>query len=112
MSDCPNYGHHDVPESRPFNPFGEQEPVEPNDSNETGDQQGETRAQHLAWCKRRALQYCDMGDLSQAFSSMGSDLGKHPETVNHAGIQLGMMMLLGGHLNTPEAMRKFIQGFN
>ncbi len=41
MNDCPNYGHPDVPEPRPFNPFGEQEPEEPNDSNETGDQQGE-----------------------------------------------------------------------
>ncbi len=41
MNDCPNYGHPDVPESRPFNPFGEENPVEPNDSNETGDQQGE-----------------------------------------------------------------------
>lgn len=73
---------------------------------------GGTRAEHLAWCKRRALEYCDMNDVNQAFASIGSDLGKHPETANHAGIQIGMMMLMCGHLNTPEQMRKFIEGFN
>ncbi len=41
MSDCPNYDHADYPGLRSFNPFGEQEPVEPNDRNETGDQQVE-----------------------------------------------------------------------
>ena len=43
---------------------------------------------------------------------MGSDLSKHPETANHSGIQLGMMMLMGGHLKTSEQMRTFINGFN
>lgn len=71
-----------------------------------------TRAEHLAWCKRRALEYVDAGDLNQAFASMGSDLGKHPETRDHSGIMLGTMMLLGGHLSTRQDMRKFIEGFN
>ena len=71
-----------------------------------------SRAEHLAWCKRRALEYCDIGDINQAFASMGSDLGNHPETANHAAIQLGMMMLMGGHLRSPMQMRKFIEGIN
>lgn len=71
-----------------------------------------TRAEHLAWCKKRALEYCDTGDLNQAFASMGSDLGKHPETANHAAIQLGMMLLMAGHLNSPIKMKEFIEGFN
>lgn len=71
-----------------------------------------SRAEHLAWCKKRALQYCDMGEVNQAFASMASDLGEHHETANHSGIQLGMMMLMGGHLSTTDAMRKFIEGFN
>lgn len=70
-----------------------------------------TRTEHLEWCKKRALVYCDMGDLKQAYASMGSDLGKHPETENHAAIQLGFQMLLGGMLDTPAKMRKFIEGF-
>lgn len=69
--------------------------------------ENETRQQHLEWCKKRALEYCDMGDMNQAMPSMGSDLGKHPETQG-----LGMMMLMGGHLNSQSEMRKFIEGFN
>lgn len=71
-----------------------------------------TRDEHLAWCKRRALEYVDVGDLAQAFASMGSDLEKHPETARHSGIQLGMMLLMGGRLDTAAQMRKFIEGFN
>jgi len=71
-----------------------------------------TRQEHLEWCKRRALAYIEASDLTQAYASMVSDLGKHPETKNHAGIQLGMMMLMSNHLGTPEKMRKFIEGFN
>ena len=71
-----------------------------------------TRAEHLAWCKRRALEYVEAGDIQQAFTSMASDLGKHDETAGHSAIQLGMMMLMGGHLSTATEMRKFINGFN
>lgn len=71
-----------------------------------------TRAEHLAWCKQRAIAELDAGDVANAFSSMASDLGKHPETENHAAIQFGMMMLMGGHLSRPDQMRRFIEGFN
>lgn len=71
-----------------------------------------TRAEHLAWCKQRALEYVDRGDTTNAWASMASDLSKHPETEKHAAIQLGMMMLMGGHLSTTAEMRKFINGFN
>jgi hypothetical protein len=71
-----------------------------------------TRAEHMAWCKQRALEYCDIGETEQAFISMGSDLGKHSETKNHAGIRLGTMMMMSGRLKTPEEMRKFIEGFH
>jgi len=71
-----------------------------------------TRQEHLDWCKKRALEYVDAGDQRQAFASMASDLGKHPDTAGHTAIQLGMMLLMGGHLDTPEKMREFINGFN
>lgn len=70
------------------------------------------RAEHLEWCKKRALEYVDNDDIQQAWTSMASDLTKHKETENHAGIMLGMMMLIGGHLSTCQKMRKFIEGFN
>src|SRR5688500_7429244 len=71
-----------------------------------------TRQEHLERCKQRALEYADAGDTQNAWASMASDLGKHPETANHAGIQLGMMQMMGGMLSTPQEMRKFIEGFN
>lgn len=43
---------------------------------------------------------------------MASDLRKHPDTEDHAGVQLGMMLMVGGQLNTPAEMRKWINGFN
>jgi hypothetical protein len=70
------------------------------------------RATHLAWCKKRALEYVNDGDAQGAFASMASDLGKHPDTQGHIGIQLGMMQMIGGMLSTPQDMRRFIEGFN
>lgn len=71
-----------------------------------------TRADHLAWCKQRALEYVDVGDLQQAFVSMTSDLGKHKETIDHIGIRLGLTLMVSGKLGIPREMRKFIEGFN
>lgn len=71
-----------------------------------------TRDEHLAWCKARALEYVDRGNLDAAWTSMLSDLGKHPETRGHAAIELGSMMMFTGNLNQPQQMRDFIEGFN
>ena len=70
-----------------------------------------TRAEHLAWCKQRALEYLPH-DPQQAFQSMCSDLNKHDETRGHIGVELGMMQMMGGHLDTPDRMRHWIEGFN
>lgn len=53
-----------------------------------------------------------MGDTAQAFASMVSDLRKDDSTSNHAAIEFGMMLLMGGHLSTDQQMREFIEGFN
>lgn len=71
-----------------------------------------TRDEHLAWCKQRANEYADAGDISQAYASMMSDMRKHPELADHSGLMLGMMLMVNGHLNSPREMRKFIDGFN
>lgn len=72
---------------------------------------GVSRAEHLAWCKERALAYLP-GDLTNALASMTSDLGKHDDTRGHAGIELGMRLLIAGHLSTATEMQRFIEGFN
>jgi hypothetical protein len=70
-----------------------------------------TRAEHLAWCKKRALEYVDAGREGEAFASMSSDLGKHPETAKHIGLEIGMMLMMSGHLKGQE-LRRWITGFN
>ena len=72
----------------------------------------ETRAEHLAWCKQRALEYADQGDVASAVASMGSDLSKHPETASHGAMELMMMMAMAGQFDRPGELRKFIEGFN
>ena len=71
-----------------------------------------TRTEHLNWCKTRALEYVDSGDLINAWASMTSDLRKHSETENHAAIELGMMLIVTNKLSTKLELRKFIEGFN
>jgi hypothetical protein len=68
-----------------------------------------TREEHLKWCKQRALEYLDAGDLVNAIASMGSDLQKHPETnPNPVLMRLGMMYYDQGD---PAAIRRWIEGF-
>jgi len=69
-----------------------------------------TRAEHLAWSKKRALEYVDRGDLAQALASMVSDMGKHdecgyPDFLN----QLGLMEVMNSNR---DGMRRWIEGFN
>jgi hypothetical protein len=70
------------------------------------------RAEHVAWCKQRALEYIERGELREAFDSMCSDLLKHEDTRGRLGMELGMMLMMNGHLGTPEKMPEFIEGFN
>lgn len=71
-----------------------------------------TRQEHLEWYKTRALEYVDKGNCQEAITSMISDLGRHDEIHGHAGIQLGMELIMMGQLSSPEEARKFIEGFN
>lgn len=71
-----------------------------------------TRTEHMLWAKKRALQYVEDGNLKEAYSSIASDLQKHDETANHIGIQLGMMQMISGMLDTKASMRDFINRFN
>lgn len=67
-----------------------------------------TRAEHLDWCKQRALEYAERGELSDAFASLVSDLRKHDGTRRHPAIKVGAEMLWSGQLNSVAAMRDFL----
>ena len=69
------------------------------------------RAEHVAWCKARALEYVDRGDLAGAVASMVSDLTKHEGTDKPAYASLGMIGLMEVSIG-PGAVRRWIEGFN
>ena len=73
-----------------------------------------TRAEHLAWCKERALEYADRGDAGGAMASLMSDLANHPETAPSCELIPGLMLplTLMGKFDDPRELRKFIEGFN
>jgi hypothetical protein len=69
------------------------------------------RAEHLAWCKRRALEYLDAGELQNALTSMLSDMEKHADTKYPAA---GILVPLGISIVLREdaaEMRRWIEGF-
>jgi hypothetical protein len=72
--------------------------------------EGDTRDEHLAWCKTRALEYARCGDLINAVASMGSDLGKHPETQpnDRLIVLVGAVYALDGDA---AGVRRWIEGF-
>jgi hypothetical protein len=78
----------------------------------TTEQPMQRRAQHLEWCKKRALAYADQGYLQQALSSMLSDLARHPKTADHPGIPLCGGRMAFSNLTTKDQVREFIEGFN
>jgi hypothetical protein len=72
----------------------------------------QARAEHLKWCKDRALEYVDRGDIANAFTSFTSDMNKHPQTANNVALEMGAMLMFSGNLSTERQMREWINGFN
>lgn len=73
-----------------------------------------TRAEHLQWCKDRAMAYVDRGDLVNAVASMMSDLDKHEETKSTGGAlaMLGIMAAMQAQNGDQAAVERYIKGFN
>ena len=73
-----------------------------------------TRQEHLQFCKQRAMEYVNSGDLLEAVTSMMSDLTKHPETASTgtALAALGMMACMQAQQGDRDAVTRYIQGFN
>ena len=71
-----------------------------------------SREEHLAFCKKRAMEYVDSNDYTNAVTSMLSDLSKHPETrgVGEKMATLGMFILMSAPAKSD--VERFIQGFN
>ena len=85
-----------------------------------------TRAEHIEWCKQRALaelaENSDSYGIGQAIASMTMDLAKHPETAADAahgitgvasiGVELGYLEAMNGTgMRTADEVRRWIDGF-
>lgn len=73
------------------------------------------RKEHLNWCKQRAREYVQQGDLLNAVTSMMSDLGKHPETKEVGGgamAMLGVLALQQAMSGDRDGVVRYIEGFN
>ena len=64
-----------------------------------------TRAEHLEWCKQRAMEFCERGDADGGLLSMLRDLGKHTET---AASTLLIIQLRASRLSSMAEVLKFI----
>jgi predicted YcjX-like family ATPase len=75
-----------------------------DDSNEP------SRVEHLAWCKKRALEYLEPGrfySVENAGASLVSDLNKHSQTRGHPAIKRCFTLLATGA--DADQMRSFIE---
>lgn len=69
-------------------------------------------AEQMAWCKKRALEYVDRGDLINALASFASDITKDESTNTEANVTLaGTMGLLYVMNDDTVGFRRFIEGF-
>lgn len=69
-----------------------------------------SREDHLERCKINAREYIKRFDVTNAVTSMLSDLNKHPETSKFADVlaQLGMMYVMQNDIKGAE---RWVEGF-
>lgn len=67
------------------------------------------RDEHLAWCKKRALEYLDQHDAPSAVISMLRDLKEHPETPVNAFIEATGFVYAAE--DDEPGVRRWIEGF-
>jgi len=68
-----------------------------------------TRDEHIAWCKQRALEYWQQGDLMNAVISMASDLDKQPECACEPYLLMLGTMYAQNH--DSANVKRWIEGF-
>jgi hypothetical protein len=72
-----------------------------------------SRKDHLDWCKQRAIEYLDRGDIAKAYASMISDIGKWEGGDLYDALTLAYISMDAMLFRTTAAdMRNWIDGFN
>jgi hypothetical protein len=74
-----------------------------------------TQAEHMAWCKERALLDIDSGDLPTAVASLINDMTKHPETLKVAVLPSTKLLMARGMglamAGDAKGLRSWVEGF-
>ena len=73
-----------------------------------------SREEHIQFCKARAMEYVEHGELLNAVTSMMSDLEKHEETrsTGKALSALGLLAAMQAQQGDRQAVERYILGFN
>lgn len=72
-----------------------------------------TRAEHLQWCKDRANEYIERGEIAQGMASFTSDMTKHPETNKTMRNGLSHVIIMQALMtNNQRECTAAINGFN
>ena len=71
-----------------------------------------TRKEHLEWCKERANEFLDRGDVVNGITSMLCDLNKHEETQLDGASALSGLALMYAMNNDLIGAKHFVEGFN
>lgn len=75
-------------------------------------EKSKTRVEHLAWCKKRAMEAMTDGNMAAGWASFVQDMAEHPETQDHVFLEKGTLMVFGGQISTLEEMKKYINDFD
>ena len=71
------------------------------------------RKSHLQWCKDRALEYLNAGDVANGMASFVSDMGKHEETAKTMNNGLSNVICMNALMsNDPRKCIEAVNGFN
>jgi hypothetical protein len=70
-----------------------------------------TRDERLEWCKTRAREYLQRGDLTNAVASIISDMNQRYEGLPSCPPELAMIGVMSAANRDHNGVRAFIEGF-
>ena len=70
------------------------------------------RKEHIEWCKKRALERVEKGELAEAVVALSNDMSKSSKTIDHPLIDYGMILVIAGYFSTAKQVKEFINTIN
>jgi len=70
------------------------------------------RKEYIEWCKKRALERVEKGELAEAIVALSNDMSKSSKTIDHPLIDYGMILVIAGYFSTAKQVKEFINTIN